>query len=136
MRFPTLLAIPVPYSPGADARRAAISTTARSCTHPAQGSGGMDLAQDAIAARSARTSFRGGGNAVDAAVAVGFAEAVTLPRAGNLGGGGFLVAFLAAEGKAVARSNSEIAPANSSRDMFLGADGEPDPLSRPAGRAW
>ena len=51
----------------------------------------MVSAQEAIATRIGVDVLRQGGNAIDAAVAVGFALAVTLPRAGNLGGGGFMI---------------------------------------------
>ncbi|HUN13008.1 MAG TPA: gamma-glutamyltransferase, partial [Rhabdaerophilum sp.] len=75
-----------------------------------------------------------GGNAVDAAVAVGFALAVTLPRAGNLGGGGFMMVHLAKTGETVAIDYRETAPAAATRDMFLGPDGKPDPAkSRDSG---
>ncbi len=68
--------------------------------------------------------LRLGGNAVDAAVAVGFALAVTHPQAGNLGGGGLMVIRFA-EGRATTIDYREMAPALATRDMFLGADGEP-----------
>lgn len=65
-----------------------------------------------------------GGNAIDAAVAVQFALAVVYPSAGNLGGGGFLV-FRKKDGKAYALDFREKAPATSTKNMFLNADGEP-----------
>lgn len=65
-----------------------------------------------------------GGNAVDAAVAVGFALAVTHPSAGNIGGGGFMVVRMA-DGTKAAIDYREEAPAAATRDMFLGKDGKP-----------
>ncbi|MBF0472052.1 MAG: gamma-glutamyltransferase [Gammaproteobacteria bacterium] len=67
-----------------------------------------------------------GGNAVDAAVAVGFTLAVTLPRAGNLGGGGFMLIHLADEKRTVALDYREMAPAAASQDMYLKEDGSVD----------
>jgi gamma-glutamyltranspeptidase / glutathione hydrolase len=66
--------------------------------------------------------LRAGGNAIDAAVAVGFALAVTHPEAGNLGGGGFMVIRLA-DGKATTIDYREVAPAKATRDMFLDEQG-------------
>ncbi len=63
-----------------------------------------------------------GGNAVDAAVAVKFALAVTFPAAGNLGGGGFLL-YRGADGETAALDFREMAPLNSHRDMYLDEDG-------------
>jgi gamma-glutamyltranspeptidase/glutathione hydrolase len=68
--------------------------------------------------------LRAGGNAIDAAVAVGFALAVTHPEAGNLGGGGFMVIRLA-DGCATTIDFREIAPAKATRDMFLDENGDP-----------
>ena len=88
---------------------------------------GMVVAQEKLAARIGRDVLARGGNAVDAAVATGFAMAVTYPRAGNLGGGGFMVIHLADGNKDVAIDYRETAPQAATRDMFLGADGKPDP---------
>src|SRR5713101_3044982 len=63
-----------------------------------------------------------GGNAVDAAVAVGFALAVTHPSAGNLGGGGFMLARFA-DGRTTFLDFRERAPASASRDMYLDSSG-------------
>src|SRR5699024_3517704 len=80
--------------------------------------------------------LKDGGNAVDAAVAVGFALAVTLPRAGNIGGGGFMMIYDAKTGKTVALDYREKAPLKAYKDMYLGADGEADSeLSRYHGLA-
>lgn len=86
-------------------------------------------AQGAIASRSALASevgaqmLRHGGNAVDAAVAAGFALAVTWPSAGNLGGGGFMVIRMA-DGTVAANDHREKAPGAATRAMYQGANGE------------
>lgn len=87
---------------------------------------GMVVAQERIAAQVGADILAQGGNAVDAAVATGFALAVTYPRAGNIGGGGFMVIHSAGRNEAVAIDYRETAPAAATRDMFLGADGKPD----------
>src|SRR5258708_25637195 len=87
---------------------------------------GMVVAQEKIAARVGADILRQGGNAVDAAVATGFAMAVTYPRAGNIGGGGFMVIHLADRNEDIAIDYREAAPAATTRDIFLGADGKPD----------
>ncbi len=85
---------------------------------PTRASGGMVVASDGVAAGVGRDVLRAGGSAVDAAVATAFALAVTLPAAGNVGGGGFLV-HRAADGSAVAYDFRETAPAAASPEMFL-----------------
>ncbi|KAF0120753.1 MAG: gamma-glutamyltranspeptidase, partial [Xanthobacteraceae bacterium] len=77
-----------------------ISEAAR--VHPALAPNGMVASQEARATRVGVEILKRGGNAVDAAVAVGFALAVTLPRAGNLGGGGFMLVHLAERNETVA----------------------------------
>jgi gamma-glutamyltranspeptidase/glutathione hydrolase len=87
---------------------------------------GMVVAQEKIGARVGADILKQGGNAVDAAVATGFALAVSYPRAGNIGGGGFMIIHSAERGEDVAIDYRETAPAAATRDMFLGADGQPD----------
>ncbi len=97
---------------------------------------GMVVAQESRAARIGVEILDRGGNAVDAAVAVGFALAVTYPRAGNLGGGGFMVIHLAKDNRDIAIDYRETAPAAATSTMFLNAKGEPDPTkSRDSGLA-
>ena len=88
---------------------------------------GMVVAQEKIAAHVGVEILRTGGNAVDAAVAVGFALAVTHPQAGNIGGGGFMLVHLAARNETVAIDYRETAPAAMTRDVFLDDKGEADP---------
>lgn len=104
--------------------------------HPVLARHGMVASQEAHATRIGVSILERGGNAVDAAVAVGFALAVTLPRAGNLGGGGFMLVHLAAPRKTIAIDYRETAPAAAARDMFLDASGNADPAkSRHSGLA-
>jgi gamma-glutamyltranspeptidase/glutathione hydrolase len=88
---------------------------------------GMVVAQEKIAARIGADVLQRGGNAIDAAVAVGFAMAVTYPRAGNIGGGGFMVIHAAERHEDVAIDYRETAPAATTANIFLGPDGQPDP---------
>lgn len=88
---------------------------------------GMVVAQEQRSARIGIEILDRGGNAVDAAVAVGFALAVTYPRAGNIGGGGFMVIHLGKTGEDAAIDYRETAPAAATETMFLDANGEPDP---------
>lgn len=94
--------------------------------HPVVAQNGMVTAQEAMAAAVGRDILAEGGNAVDAAVATGFALAVTFPAAGNIGGGGFMLVALADSDDVIAIDFREMAPAAASRDMYLGADGEVD----------
>jgi gamma-glutamyltranspeptidase/glutathione hydrolase len=87
---------------------------------------GMVVAQEKLAAQVGAEFLRQGGNAVDAAVATGFAMAVSYPRAGNIGGGGFMVIHSAERHEDVAIDYRETAPNATTRDIFLGADGKPD----------
>src|SRR6187455_2188175 len=88
---------------------------------------GMVVAQETRAARIGAEVLKRGGNAVDAAVAVGFAMAVTYPRAGNLGGGGFMLIHLANKKRDIAIDYRETAPAATTKDTFLNALGQADP---------
>ncbi|MCC6781009.1 MAG: gamma-glutamyltransferase [Hyphomicrobiales bacterium] len=88
---------------------------------------GMVVAQVARAARVGAAILARGGNAVDAAVATGFALAVTYPRAGNLGGGGYMVIHLADRAISTTIDYRETAPAAITRDSFLDEHGEADP---------
>jgi gamma-glutamyltranspeptidase / glutathione hydrolase len=89
---------------------------------PVRAAHGMVVAQEPIAADAGLAVLKEGGNAVDAAVAVGFALAVTHPMAGNLGGGGFMLVRLA-NGKTTFFDFREAAPGKANRDMYLGPDG-------------
>jgi len=92
------------------------------------------VAQEAQAADVGWNVLRAGGNAIDAAVATAFALAVTVPEAGNLGGGGFLVAYLADRREVVTVDFRETAPRSASPRMYLDSDDKPRPRHR-AG-AW
>lgn len=93
---------------------------------------GMVASSSAIASAAGVDVLRRGGNAVDAAVAVALALAVTHPTAGNLGGGGFMLIRMA-DGRAAAIDYREMAPAGASRDMYLGPDGKVVPRLSTAG---
>ena len=93
---------------------------------PVEGAAGMVVSSQRLASEAGAEILREGGNAVDAAVATAYAEAVVNPCCGNLGGGGFLVARLA-DGRAVFLDFRETAPAKATRDMFLGPQGKPIP---------
>ncbi|CAN0053130.1 unnamed protein product, partial [Phaeothamnion confervicola] len=94
---------------------------------PVTARNGMVVAQEARAALIGAEVLKRGGNAVDAAVAVGFAMAVTYPRAGNIGGGGFMLIHLAKGKRDIAIDYRETAPAATTRETFLNAQGEADP---------
>jgi gamma-glutamyltranspeptidase/glutathione hydrolase len=94
--------------------------------HPVIAPNGMVSTQDSLASAVGRDILARGGNAVDAAVATGFALAVTHPQAGNIGGGGFMVVHLAKDNKTLTIDFREMAPAAASRDMYVNAQGEVD----------
>ena len=133
-RFPVLaiaFAFAVFIAPGPRAQQAApavqpvISDYARIL--PVIGRQGMVVSQEASASRIGLDVLKRGGNAVDAAVAVGFALAVTLPRAGNLGGGGFMLLHRADMHQSIAIDYRETAPAATTKDVFLDEKGNADP---------
>ena len=92
--------------------------------HPVYARNGMVATEQALATQVGLDILRRGGNAVDAAVAVGFALAVVLPNAGNLGGGGFLMLHDARTGQDIALDFREMAPERAGRDMYLDAEGK------------
>ncbi|WP_186646928.1 gamma-glutamyltransferase [Fluviispira vulneris] len=87
---------------------------------------GMVASQEKIASEIGAQILKQGGNAVDAAVAVGYALAVTLPKAGNIGGGGFMLIWLNKEKKAIVINYREKAPLAAHKNMFLDKDGKVD----------
>ena len=107
-------------------RRAFYTPPAADAVHAVAAEHGMVVAQEKIAAQIGADVLKRGGNAVDAAVATGFAMAVTYPRAGNIGGGGFMVIHSQDRHEDVAIDYRETAPAATTPEIFLGADGKPD----------
>jgi gamma-glutamyltranspeptidase / glutathione hydrolase len=87
---------------------------------------GVVVSDSALANQVGVDILKRGGNAVDAAVAVGFALAVTLPRAGNLGGGGFMLIWNNQQKRATAIDYREKAPLAANANMFVDADGKVD----------
>jgi gamma-glutamyltranspeptidase/glutathione hydrolase len=119
-----------PTTTGAAAVARPVSTTgaaaaARPITTSAGGvaaSRGMVVSASAIASQAGRDVLAAGGNAVDAAIATGFALAVTYPTAGNIGGGGFMVIRMA-DGRATTIDFREKAPAAATPGMFTDSSG-------------
>lgn len=91
---------------------------------PVRAKNGVVSSEQGLASQVGLDVLKRGGNAVDAAVAVGFALAVVLPHAGNIGGGGFMLIHDAKSGKDIALDFRELAPALAHRDMFLDANGK------------
>lgn len=97
--------------------------SSESIFHPVWAEHGMVASQEALASKIGVEILQKGGNAVDAGVAIGFALAVTLPRAGNLGGGGFMMIYDAKKKRTFALDYREMAPAKAYKDMYLDKDG-------------
>src|SRR5947207_2661184 len=123
--FIATLAFSLAPATAQDARRAYVPP-ALDTVHAVAAEHGMVVAQEKISAQVGADILRRGGNAVDAAVATGFAMAVTYPRAGNIGGGGFMVIHSAERNEDIAIDYRETAPAATTAQIFLGADGKPD----------
>lgn len=107
-----LLCLASPFAPNAQA----------AAPRPEKSTSGMVMTTQKLADEVGNQVLARGGNAIDAAVAVGFALAVVHPVAGNLGGGGFAIVHLA-NGQTVALDFREMAPAKATRDMYLDKDG-------------
>ncbi len=112
-----------PAPPSATAPNTAITRYDNSFSifHPERGQRGMVASEQRLASQVGVDILAQGGNAIDAAVGLGFALAVVLPNAGNLGGGGFMLVQTAQATKPVALDFREVAPASASRDMYLDA---------------
>jgi len=93
---------------------------------PIVGRKGMVSVRETIAAKIGADILKKGGNAIDAAAAVGFALAVTYPQAGNIGGGGFMIVHVAKENKTVAIDYREMSAGSSSHDLYVKDDGKVD----------
>jgi len=93
---------------------------------PVEAKNGMVVTSHTLATEVALAVLKKGGNAIDAAVTAGFALAVTQPRSGNIGGGGFMLISSEKEKDVVAIDYREKAPAGATKDMFLGKDGNVD----------
>jgi gamma-glutamyltranspeptidase/glutathione hydrolase len=119
-------ALPLNAQPAGEAAGANALISYRAIFHPVEAENGMVAAQDRLAAEVGRDILKKGGNVVDAAVATGFALAVTHPQAGNIGGGGFMLIKFADRDEVIAIDYRERAPAAATRDMFLDEKGEVD----------
>src|SRR6266481_4588796 len=124
--FAAIALVVVCCVPASAQRREFYTPLAADAIHAVRAEHGMVVAQEKLAAQIGADILRQGGNAVDAAVATGFAMAVSYPRAGNIGGGGFMIIHSADSNEDVAIDYRETAPAAMTRDIFLGADGKPD----------
>lgn len=93
---------------------------------PVRAENGMIVTADSLASKAGLQILKNKGNAIDAAVAAGFALAVTYPYAGNIGGGGFMVIHLG-DGRNITIDFREKAPASAHKNMYLDDKGKPIP---------
>ncbi len=121
-----LVVVSAGFATAQEQRRGFYMPPAAGTVHPIAAEHGMVVAQEKIAAQVGADVLKRGGNAVDAAVATGFAMAVTYPRAGNIGGGGFMLIHSAEHNEDIAIDYRETAPAATTAGIFLGSDGKPD----------
>ncbi|MCL4522412.1 MAG: gamma-glutamyltransferase family protein, partial [Acidobacteria bacterium] len=127
----TLIALILLYSPLAGAQAVASDPKAGEVVRPdwpreaVRAPKAMVVSDEELASQAGIEILKKGGNAVDAAVAVGFALAVVQPAAGNIGGGGFMLVRLA-NGRTGFVDYRETAPKRASRDMYIRADGSLD----------
>jgi len=94
--------------------------------HPVVAQNGMAATENKYATQAGLKVLEEGGNAVDAAVTIGFTLAVTFPRAGNLGGGGFMLIYLADSNQVLSIDYREKAPKKASQEMMLDEEGNVD----------
>ena len=94
--------------------------------HPVEARNGMVVTSHFLATQSALEVLEQGGNAIDAAVTAAFSLAVTQPRSGNIGGGGFMLISAEQKGEVIAIDYREKAPSGAAVDMFLDESGEVD----------
>jgi len=94
--------------------------------HPVAAKNAMVSTENSYATEAGLKVLKEGGNAVDAAVTIGFTLAVTYPRAGNLGGGGFMLVYLKDKDEVIAIDYREKAPFKAQRDMYLDENGNVD----------
>src|SRR6266567_4085183 len=125
-----LLAVTLPFTPGAKGQTSAKprddAQAAKAWPQQAvRAAHGMVATDEELGSQAGVEILKRGGNAVDAAVAVGFALAVVEPAAGNIGGGGFMLVRLAS-GKTTFFDYREVAPGKATRDMYIGKDGKLD----------
>ncbi|HEY1898431.1 MAG TPA: gamma-glutamyltransferase [Steroidobacteraceae bacterium] len=119
------LLLPALLATGACAGLLHAEPTAAAAKPALEAAHGMVVSAQHLASDVGVEILKEGGNAIDAAVAVGYAEAVTNPCCGNIGGGGFMVLHLAKSGRNVFLNFRETAPGAATANMYLGPDGNP-----------